>query len=293
MKEGQYDCWSCLDGEALDVGQECSDCGRRGKRQRVSRFWEKSARDRLSSIDFERRVRLARQTLDIPLDGWTTEDAQGRLSSVYLALGISYCWSLPVFQQRLLPLKEEQDRTNAFREMGGFAEVAAKLSYPHSGRADCIEWLLLAKLISARLASWLETDNAPDIFLYLVCPATSRPDSWKLKPYARGADPALVQLRRFMCALLPIPERFMTKQGLHDLFLASAKAAHDASPVSLERERVAFGATFPEWGAEYPKKHQVRMRRSAKRLQSEEWLEPLTVLVRHLGKDSPQEPGVP
>jgi hypothetical protein len=183
-----------------------------------------------------------------------------------------------------LPLKEEAERLPLFRHLGASAEFATKLTYPFSGRADGVEWLLLAKLISARLASWLETDNASDIFLYLLCPQLQPPDSWGLKRPSHGSDLALLQFQRFMSALLPIPERFMTKRGLRDLFLASAKAARDASPTSLEDERAVFTAMFPEWGAEYPKKHQVRIRRADRRLQQEQWLKLLSTIIRQLSR---------
>jgi len=280
MKE-VYDCW---DGELVNVGKKCPECGCRGKREKDPRSWERMVRTRLSSPEFEERVLLARETLSIPPGGWTPEEVPEHLLTNYLAMGISYCWSLPTFQKKLLPLKEEAERLILLRDMGPLAEPATKLTFPRSERAYAIEWLLSAKLISSRLASWLGADNTSDIFLYLMCPKLSRPDSWKLRCLTPGNDPALVQLHRFMSALLPIPERFITKRGLRDLILASARAVRDGKGASLEEERAAFAATFPEWGAEYPKKHEVRMRRATHRLQQEQWLNLLSTLIRQISR---------
>jgi len=283
MKE-VYDCWDCWDGELVDVGKKCPECGCRGKREKDPRFWERMVRSRLSSPEFQERVLLARETLNIPPGGWTPEEAPEHLLINYLAMGISYCWSLPTFQKKLLPIKEEAERLILLRNLGPLAEPATKLTFRRSERAYAIEWLLSAKLISSRLASWLGADNTYDIFLYLMCPKLNPPSSWKFRRVAPGNDPALVQLHRFMSALLPIPERFMTKRGLRDLILASARAAPDTKSTSLEEQRAAFAATFPEWGADYPKKHEVRMRRAARRLQQEQWLNLLSTLIRQISQ---------
>jgi len=280
VKEVLYDCWTCWDGELVDIGKRCHECGRPGTRERDSGSWRRRARDRVSSSGFQEQVVLARQALCIPPKGFTPEEARDLLFNNFLALGISYCWSVPAFQQKLLPCKEEAERLPLFKHLGAFAEQAAKLSFPRSERAYGVEWFLLAKLISSRLASSLGTDNAPDIFLYLVCPMLSPPESWDLKRMTLSNNPALRQLHRFLCALLPIPEQFMTKRSLRDLFLASAKAAYQAKTTSLEEERATFSAMFPEWGAEYPKKHQVRMVRAARRFQWQSWLQSLGAILR-------------
>lgn len=272
MNDSLPDCYECWDGADLYRGQRCSVCGRPGKRERPeTRQRHATMRQdvlrKTHSLEFQEQVRLARRTFQIPESGLSRDKALNSLSYAGLACWTSYLWTLELFQKKVLDIKDKDKREEFFRPaVGPLAPLLASLTYPDA-RPQSVEWLLVGKLIASRLSSSLGIDNVPEIFLYLLCPELSPPESWELQSITeKGDDPFLRQLERFVEAALPLTEKTLSKGGIRKQAEAAAYLAYQVAKgeTTWEENRRAFAALFPPFRSDYSKKHQMRAKRASK-----------------------------
>jgi hypothetical protein len=191
------------------------------------------------------------------------------LSYAGLACWTTYLWTLEPFQRKVLDIKDKDKREEFFRPaVGPLAPLLASLTYPDA-RPQSVEWLLVGKLIASRLSSSLGIDNVPEMFLYLLCPELSPPESWELRCITeKGDDPFPRQLERFIAATLPLTEKSLSKGGIRKQAESAAYLAYQVAKgqATWEENQRAFAALFPPFSSDYSKKHQMRAKRAAKGL---------------------------
>ena len=232
VNDSPYECAECLDGILWPRG-ECPECGSRFRKEsRLKRGerngWEQEVKSRISSGDFQEMVAFARKSLAVPENGMTVKDMNDLLWAVHIAAWCNYCWSLETFQARMLPIKEEKDRQELLRPMlGELAEVFARCTMPAPSRAQSVDWLLGAKLIAARLCSFLGIDNLEDMFYYVLCPESRKPESWRLKQIRRGHDPFRRQFGYFAQAILPFSKGETSRRPMKDYIDSAARATFE------------------------------------------------------------------
>lgn len=284
------DCRGCEDGNDLFRNERCPFCGRRGKKERAeSRRRYSDVRQELirkiHGSQFQESVRLARQTFQIPETGLSRQVTFDRLFNAYWACFTTYLWTLEPFQNKVLDIDEQEKREQYFRQtIGAQGHLLAYLSYPDN-RAGFLDLLMAAKLIAARLCSRLGVDNVPEMSLYLICPELSPPESWQFRPVKeRKDDPLLRQLEHFVRANLLLPEELASKQNIREFIGAAAYFGYQISKgqATWEENRRVLASLFPSLGSEYTKKHQVRVRRAAKKFRSYE--EVLSEMFRRIFK---------
>jgi hypothetical protein len=190
----------------------------------------------------------------------------------------------------VLDIENQEEREKYFRQMmGAHASLLAHLSYPNN-RSGYFDWLMALKLIAARFSSWLGVDNVPEIFLYIICPELSPPQSWQLHPIKeKRDDPLLRQMEHFVLGNLPLDEKILTKRSIRQYLEAAAYFAYriGKGESTWEENRRMFAALFPALGSEYAKKHQIRANRAAARFVYKDVL--LEVISRHF-EDSETSP---
>ena len=248
------ECLEWWDGESLELGEKCPECGRVGKAEPVLEpGWEERVRSQLFSLEFQEKVILARRVLDIPDSGWPQDEAINRLLCAHIAAACSYSLSLERFQRLYLSLDEEARAEHLQPFFGGkWAKFIARLTMPASGRAESIEWLLACKLIAARLCSLLgqgkvTIDNVSDMFLYIVCPELKPFDSWELRPVGRGQDPWQRQFDSFLHAVSLLPDENKGRKQSRTVVATALKLTFDflEGKVSFDECRRAYAAAFP------------------------------------------------
>ncbi|MFA5308417.1 MAG: hypothetical protein WC370_02895 [Dehalococcoidales bacterium] len=271
--ESPYKCAECLDGILWPRG-ECPQCGSRFRKEgrlkpEERKKWEQETKARISSSDFQGMIALARQSLSIPEKGMPPEDMNALLWAVHIAAWCNYCWSLETFQMRMLPMKEEKDRLEYLRPtLGKLAEVVAQYTMPAPPRAQSVDWLLGAKLVAARLCSFLGIDNVEDMFLYVLCPESRKPESWRLRQIRQGKDPFRRQFGYFAQALLPFGQDKASKRPMKGYIDSAAKATFELlqKKTTWEECRKAYTRAFPFYIPESAEAMRVRAGRAAKKI---------------------------
>jgi hypothetical protein len=274
MEDFIPDCRECGDGADLYKGDTCPICGRPGKKERPETHRQRNAMRQevirsVNSSQFQEQVKLARRTLQIPEAGLSRDEALNSIAWQYWACATTYLWTLELFQRKVLAIKEQDKREEYFRQtIGPYAPLLACLTYPNN-RTEFLDGLIAGKLIAARLSSWLQIDNVPEIFFYLLCPELSPPESWKLHYIEETrVDPFLRQLERFIAAALPLPEGALSRNAIREQAEAAACLAYQMAKgdTTWEENRRMFATFFPSLSSDYVKKHQMRAKRAAKRL---------------------------
>jgi hypothetical protein len=169
----------------------------------------------------------------------------------------------------MLPIKEEQARADYLRPaLGKLAEVVAQYTMPTPPRAQAVDWLLCAKLIAARLCSFLGIDNVQDMFLYILCPESRKPESWRLRQIKSGQAPFRRQFAYFAQALLPFSEEGTSGRRLRGYIDSAARATFDLlqKKATWEECRKAYARVFPFYMPESTEALRVRARRAAQKI---------------------------
>ena len=273
VNESPYECAECLDGMLFPRG-ECPQCGSRFRREgspkrEERRQWEQEVKARIPSGDFQEMIVIARKSLTISENGMSPEDAHAFLWAVHLGAWCNYSWSLEAFQRRMLPIKEEKARAELLHPaMGKVAEVIAHYSMPEPPRAQCVDWLLCAKLIAARLCSYLGIDNVEDMFLYVLCPESRKPESWRMRQIRRGQDPFRRQFGYFAQALLPFGQDETSKRLLKGYIDSAARSTFELlqKKATWEECRKAYARAFPFYMPESTEAMRVRAGRAAEKI---------------------------
>jgi hypothetical protein len=273
VNDSSYECEECLDGILWPRG-ECPECGSRFRREgrtkrEERRQWEQEVKTRISSSDFQEMITLARKSLTIPENGMSPEDAYAFLWTVHFGAWCNYSWSLEVFQRKMLPIKEEKARAELLRPaMGKHAEVIAHFSMPEPPRAQAVDWLLCAKLIAARLCSFLGIDNVEDMFLYVLCPESRKPESWRLKQIRRGQDPFRRQFGYFAQALLPFGQGETSRRPMKDYIDSAARATFELlqKKETWDKCRKVYAGAFPFYMPESTEAIRVRAGRASHKI---------------------------
>ena len=231
--------------------------------------WKQQVADKINSAEFQEMVALARKTLTLPENGYPSQQAIMFLFSASLAVWCNYCWSLETFQRKFLALEGEKARVEFLRPiLGEHAPLVAKYTMPEPPRAHCVDWLLCAKLIAARLSTFLGIDNGSDIILYLLCPDFRPPESWQLKPVTNAEDSSRHQFARFIGAVLPVPETVLSSRAMNKAIHASVRLAFDLTrdDANWEQIRTAYRRLFPFYEAVFPDTLRMRARRAVEDL---------------------------
>jgi len=234
-----------------------------------SEKWKRQIEDRVASAEFQEMVTLARKTLTLPENGYPPQQAIMFLFSASLAVWCNYCWSLEAFQRKFLALEGEKARVEFLRPvLGEHAPLVAKYTMPEPPRAQCVDWLLCAKLIAARLSTFLGIDNGSDIILYLLCPDLRPPESWQLKSVTDEEDSSRRQFTRFISAVLPVPETALSGHAMNKTIHASVRLAFDLTKddANWEQIRAAYRRLFPFYEAVFPDTLRMRARRAVEDL---------------------------
>jgi hypothetical protein len=257
------------------AGKEVPDSGKKPEQEKVpiieyeSDKWKQQIADRINSSEFQEMVTLARKTLTLPENGYPPQQAIMFLFSASLAVWCNYCWSLETFQRKFLALKGEEARVEFLRPvLGEHAPLVAKYTMPEPPRAQCVDWLLCAKLIAARLSTFLGIDNGSDIILYLLSPDLRPPESWQLKPVTDEEDSSRRQFTRFISAVLPVPETALSGRAMNKAIHASIRLAFDLTKddANWEQIRAAYRRLFPFYEAVFPDTLRMRARRAVEDL---------------------------
>ncbi len=230
------------------------------KRQIVNRF---------TSTEFQEMVRLARKTLTLPEKGFSPERTITFLFSASLAAWCNYCWSLEAFQRKFLALESEEERIAFLRPVfGEHAPLLAKYTMPEPQRAQFIDWLLCAKLLTARLSTFLGLDNGSDMMMFLLCPELRPLKSWQLKPVTRADDPAERQFSRFISAILPVSEETLANRTFKKTIQASVRLAFDVTRenTNWDQMRAAYQNLFPFDEIDFPDALRMRTKRAVENL---------------------------
>jgi len=212
---------------------------------------------------------LAQKSLLLPEDGWPEVEMNARLWAVHIAAWCNYCWSLETFQRHMLPIMEEKARAEYLRSaLGKLAEVVAQYTMPTPPRAQQIDWLLCAKLIAARLCSFLGIDNVQDMFLYILCPESRKPESWRLRRVRPGQDPFRRQFGHFVQALLPFSEDRVSRRPLKGYIDSAARATLELLQrrATWDECRKAYARAFPFYMPESTEALRVRAGRAAQKI---------------------------
>jgi hypothetical protein len=273
VNDSPYECVECLDGILWPRG-ECPECGSRfrkeGRLKRGERNgWEQEIKARISSNDFQEMIGLARKSITIPENGMSPEEMNAFLWAVHFGAWCNYSWSLEAFQRKMLPIKEEKARAELLRPaMGKLAEVIAHFSMPEPPRAQAVDWLLCAKMIAARLCSFLGIDNVEDMFLYVLCPESREPESWRLKQIRRGQDPFRRQFGYFAQALLPFGQDETSKRLSKSYIDSAARATLELlqKKATWEESRKAYASAFPFYMPESTEAMRVRAGRASHKI---------------------------
>jgi hypothetical protein len=273
VNHSPYECSECLDGLIFPRG-ECPQCGsrfrRKGRLNREERKgWEGEAKSRISSSEFQEMVALARKSLSIPENGLPAAEMNTFLWGVHFGAWCNYCWSLETFQRRMLSIEGERARAEYLRPaLGELAEVVAQYSMPIQPRPQAVDWLLCAKLIAARLCSFVGIDNVRDMLLYILCPGSRNPESWRMRRIKLGQDPFRRQFGRFLQALLPLGEEEVSRRPFKGYVDAAAQATFDLlqRKATWEQCRRAYARAFPFYIPESTEALRVRAKRPAQKL---------------------------
>jgi hypothetical protein len=234
-----------------------------------SEKWKQQIADRINSAEFQEMVALARKSLTLPENGYPPQQAIMFLFSASLAVWCNYCWSLETFQRKFLALKGEEARAEYLRPvLGEHAPLFAKYTMPEPPRAQCVDWLLCAKLIAARLSTFLGIDNGSDILLYLLSPDLRPPESWQLNPVTDEENSSRRQFTRFISAVLPVPETVLSGRAMNKTIHASVRLAFDLTKddANWEQIRAAYRRMFPFYEAVFPDTLRMRARRAVEDL---------------------------
>ena len=262
-----------LRGEEAE--KEVPEYGKRPEQEKepineyASDKWKQQIVDRVNSSEFREMVALARKTLTLPENGYPPQQAIMFLFSASLAVWCNYCWSLEAFQRKFLALEGEKARVEFLRPvLGEHAPLFAKYTMPEPPRAQCVDWLLCAKLIAARLSTFLGIDNGSDIILYLLSPDLRSPESWQLKPVTGEEDSSRRQFTRFISAVLPVPKTVLSGRAMNKTIHASVRLAFDLTKddANWEQIRVAYRRMFPFYEAVFPDTLRMRARRAVEDL---------------------------
>ena len=244
-----------------------------GDREPITEYesekWKQQIAARVGSSEFQEMVTLARKSLTLPENGYPPQQAIMFLFSASLAVWCNYCWSLETFQRKFLALEGEQARVEFLRPvLGEHAPLVAKYTMPEPPRAHCVDWLLCAKLVSARLSTFLGIDNGSDIILYLLSPDLRPPESWQLKPAIGEEDSSRRQFTRFISAVLPVPETALSGRAMNKTIHASVRLAFDLTKddANWEQIRAAYRRLFPFYEAIFPDTLRMRARRAVEDL---------------------------
>ena len=264
-----------------EAGKEVPESGKRleqekepiGDKEPITEYesekWQQQIEDRVASAEFQEMVVLARKTLTLPENGYPPQQAIMFLFSASLAVWCNYCWSLEAFQRKFLALEGEKARVEFLRPvLGEHAPLFAKYTMPEPPRAQCVDWLLCAKLIAARLSTFLDIDNGSDIILYLLSPDLRPPESWQLKPVTDEEDSSRRQFTRFISAVLPVPETALSGRAMNKTIHASVRLAFDLTKddANWEQIRAAYRRLFPFYEAVFPDTLRMRARRAVEDL---------------------------
>ena len=251
--------------------------------------WKQQIADRVGSSEFQEMVTLARKTLTLPENGYPPQQAIMFLFSASLAVWCNYCWSLETFQRKFLALEGEEARVEFLRPvLGEHAPLFAKYTMPEPPRAQCVDWLLCAKLIAARLSTFLGIDNGSDIILYLLSPDLRPPESWQLKPVIDEKDSSRRQFTRFISAVLPVPETALSGRAMNKTIHASVRLAFDITKddANWEQIRVAYRRLFPFYEAVFPDTLRMKARRAVEDLP---YADMLKFVMDFFGAKPPEE----
>jgi len=273
VNDSAYECAECLDGILWPRG-ECPECGshfrKEGRPKREERRqWDQEVKARISSSDFQEMIALARKSLTIPENGMSPEDAYAFLWAVHFGAWCNYSWSLEAFQRKMFPIKEEKARAELLRPaMGKQAEVIAHFSMPEPPRAQAVDWLLCAKLIAARLCSFLGIDNVEDMFLYVLCPESRKLESWRLRQIRKGQDPFRRQFGYFAQAVLPFGQDETSKRLLKGYIDSAARSTFELlqKKTTWEECRKTYANAFPFYMPESTEAMRVRAGRAAEKI---------------------------
>ena len=271
--DSPYECPDCLDGMLFPRG-ECPQCGshfrKEGRLKREERReLEREVRTRISSSDFQEMIALARKSLTIPENGIAPSEKDTFLWAVHIGAWCNYCWSLETFQKYMLPIEGEKARAECLRPaLGELAEVVAQYTMPDPPRAQAVDWLLCAKLIAARLCSFLGIDNVQDMFLYVLCPESRKPESWRLRQIRHGQDPFRRQFGYFAQALLPFGQDETSKRPMKGYIDSAAQATFELlqKRATWEKCRKAYAHAFPFYMPESTEAMRMRAGRAARKI---------------------------
>jgi hypothetical protein len=267
------------------AGKGPLESGKRSEKEKVpiieheSDKWKQQIADRINSSEFQEMVTLARKTMTLPENGYPPQQAIMFLFSASLAVWCNYCWSLETFQRKFLALESEQARVEFLRPvLGEHAPLVAKYTMPEPPRAQCVDWLLCAKLIAARLSTFLGIDNGSDIILYLLSPDLRPPESWQLKPVTDEEGSSRRQFTRFISAVLPLPETALSSRAMNKAIHASVRLAFDLTKddANWEQIRTAYRRLFPFYEAVFPDTLRMRARRAVEDLPYTDMLKVVT-----------------
>jgi hypothetical protein len=226
-------------------------------------------KSRISSNEFQEMIALARKCLTIPENGLPAAEMNAFLWAAHIGAWCNYCWALELFQRRMLPIEGEQARAEYLRPaLGKLAEVVAKYTMPTPPRAQAIDWLLCAKLIAARLCSFLGIDNVQGMFLYILCPESRDPKSWHMRRIGPGQDPFRRQFGHFVQALLPFSEDGASRRPLKGYIDSAARATFDLlnGKATWDQCRIAYARAFPFFMPESTEALRVRARRATQKI---------------------------
>lgn len=273
INNSPYECPNCMDGLLFPRG-ECPECGSRfGRKGRLNseerRDWEREVKSRISSSEFHEMVVLARKSLMIPESGLPTAKMNALLWAVHIGAWCNYCWALEPFQRSILPIEGKQARAEHLRPMlGKLANVVAEYTMPTPPRAQAVDWLLGAKLIAARLCSFVGIDNVQDMFLYILCPESRNPESWRMRQIKPGQDPFRRQFGRFVQALLPLAGEEVSRRPFKVYIDVAARATFDLlqGRATWEQCRIAYARAFPFFMPESTEALRVRAKRATQKL---------------------------
>jgi len=273
VNDSPYECPDCLDGMLFPRG-ECPQCGSRFRKEgrpkrEERREWEQEVKTRISSSDFQETIALARKSITIPENGMTPEEMDAFLWAVHIGAWCNYCWSLETFQRHMLPIEGEKARAEHLRpSLGKLAEVVAQYTMPAPPRAQAVDWLLCTKLAAARLCSFLGIDNVEDMFLYVLCPESRKPESWRLRQIKKGHDPFRRQFGYFAQALLPFGQDKTSKRPMKGYIDSAARATFELlqKKATWEECRKAYARAFPFYMPESTEAMRVRAGRAAHKI---------------------------
>ena len=148
------------------------------------------------------------------------------------------------------------------------AEVIAHYSMPEPPRPQAVDWLLCAKMMAARLCSFLGIDNIEDMFCYVLCPESRKPESWRLKQIRQGQDPFRRQFGYFAQALLPFGQSETSKRPMKDYIDSAARATFELlqKKATWEECRKVYARTFPFYMPDSTEAMRVRAGRAARKI---------------------------